>query len=465
MYYIFNRYLSVKTIIILLSEFIFIFLIALLTIAIRFGFEKSVILSYDTHLLKTSLITGIYIITFYYFNLYSPELFRPGRQMVIKLLQASTVGSILLFSIYFIFPDLKTWRGILLLNILILPPLFLAWRILLSKWMHVKLTSRRVLIIGSGELAKKIGGEIFNNHEEYGLRLFGFIDDDPVKLGQSIVNPGVIGGYGDITRIVNTENIDSIIVALHDRRAKLPMSALLDCKLKGVGIEEGETFNERMTGKIPLDHLKPSWVVFSDGFKSLRSKKLLKRIFDISVSTVGLIFSAPIMLITAVLIKLESKGPVMYKQPRVGEHGKEFNIYKFRSMRQDAETGTGPVWAKTNDDRITRIGKTIRKLRIDELPQLINVIKGDMSFVGPRPERAYFINKLKEVIPYYEMRNVVKPGVTGWAQIKYPYGATFNDALEKLQYDIYYIKNMSPLLDIMIFFWTIKFVLTGKVAI
>lgn len=464
MYYIFNRYLSLKTIIILVSEFIFIFLIALLTIAIRFGFDKSVILSYDTHLLKTSLITGSYIITFYYFNLYSPELFRPGRQMVIKLLQASTVGSILLFSIYFIFPDLKTWRGILLLNILILPPLFLGWRILLSKWMHVKLTSRRVLIIGSGELAKRIGSEIFNNHDEHGLRLFGFIDDDPVKLGQSIVNPGVIGGYGDITRIVNTENIDSIIVALHDRRAKLPMSALLDCKLKGVSIEEGETFNERMTGKIPLDHLKPSWVVFSDGFKSLRSKKLLKRVFDISVSTVGLIFSAPVMLITAVLIKLESEGPVMYKQLRVGEHGKEFSIYKFRSMRQDAETGTGPVWAKTDDDRITRIGRNIRKLRIDELPQLINVIKGDMSFVGPRPERAYFINKLKEVIPYYEMRNVVKPGVTGWAQIKYPYGATFNDALEKLQYDIYYIKNMSPLLDIMIFFWTIKVVLTGKGA-
>lgn len=464
MYYIFNRYLSIKTIIIWVSEFMLIFLIILFTAAIRFGFKESSILGYDPHLLKTSLITGIYIITFYYFNLYSPELFRPGRQMVIKLLQAGIVGSIALFSIYFMFPELKTWRGILFLNILILPPLFLAWRILLSKWIYVTVPNNRVLIIGSGELAKKIGTEIFNNCNEHGLRLVGFIDDDPVKFGKSIVNPGVVGGYGDITRIVNTEKIDSIIVALPDRRAKLPMSALLDCKLKGVSIEEGETFDERMTGKIPLDHLKPSWMVFSDGFKSLRSRKVLKRILDICLSVFGLIFSSPIILVTAVLIKLESKGSAIYKQLRVGEHGKEFDIYKFRSMRQDAETGTGPVLAKTDDDRITRIGRIIRKLRIDELPQLINVIKGDMSFVGPRPERNHFTNKLKEVIPYYEMRNVVKPGITGWAQIKYPYGATFNDALEKLQYDIYYIKNMSPLLDIMIFFWTIKVVLTGKGA-
>lgn len=464
MYYIFNRYLSVKSLLVWVSEFILIFLFALFAAAIRFGFKGSHILNYDPQFSKTIIITVTYLVTFYYFSLYTPELFSPGRNMVVRLFQASVVASIALFSIYFIFPELKTWRGILLLNIFILPVVILAWRMLISKWMNVKLPGSRVLIIGSGELAKKIGGEIFHKSTEHGLKLVGFIDDNPAKFGQSIVNPGVIGGYGDIEWLVGSEKIDRIIVALPDRRAKLPMSALMGCKLRGVSIEEGETFNERMTGKIPLDQLKPSWVVFSDGFKSLRSKKVLKRVFDISASTVGLIFSAPIMLITAVLIKLESEGPVMYKQLRVGEHGKEFSIYKFRSMRKDAETGTGPVWAKTDDDRVTRIGKIIRKLRIDELPQLINVIKGDMSFVGPRPERAYFINKLKEVIPYYEMRNAVKPGVTGWAQIKYPYGATFNDALEKLQYDIYYIKNMSPLLDMMIFFWTIKVVLTGTGA-
>mgnify|MGYP001611878982 FL=1 len=253
-------------------------------------------------------------------------------------------------------------------------------------------------------------------------------------------------------------------MALPDKRAKLPMSALLDCKLQGIKVEEGETFNERVTGKIPLDHLKPSWMVFSDGFKSLRSRKILKRVLDILMAFSMLIVAAPLMVITAAAIKLTSKGPAIFKQVRVGENGRNFNIYKFRSMRHDAEAGTGPVWAGASDSRVTLIGRFIRLTRIDELPQIINVVKGDMSFVGPRPERPFFVLKLREVIPYYEMRTVVKPGITGWAQIKYPYGATVQDALEKLQYDIYYIKNMSPLLDFMIFVMTAKVVLTGKGA-
>ncbi|HXI09455.1 MAG TPA: TIGR03013 family XrtA/PEP-CTERM system glycosyltransferase, partial [Thermodesulfobacteriota bacterium] len=267
---------------------------------------------------------------------------------------------------------------------------------------------------------------------------------------------------GDIRRLVGSEKIDRIIIALNDRRAKLPMSALLDCKLAGVVIEEGETFNERLSGKIPLDHLKPSWMVFSDGFRSLRSRKTVKRVIDVVLSLVCLILTLPIFLITAILIKLDSRGPVIFKQVRVGENGKHFNVYKFRSMRTDAESASGPVWASKKDDRVTRVGRVIRKIRVDELPQVVNVLKGDMSFVGPRPERPFFVDKLKEVIPYYEIRNIVKPGITGWAQIKYPYGATIDDAVEKLQYDIYYIKNLSPMLDIMIFFWTIKVVLTGR---
>ncbi|MDP2689934.1 MAG: exopolysaccharide biosynthesis polyprenyl glycosylphosphotransferase, partial [Deltaproteobacteria bacterium] len=239
---------------------------------------------------------------------------------------------------------------------------------------------------------------------------------------------------------------------------------LLDCKLKGIQVEEGETFNERVTGNIPLDHLKPSWMVFSDGFKSLRSRKIVKRALDLFLAVVGLVAASPIMLLTALLVKLESKGPVILSQARVGENGREFNIYKFRSMREDAEVSTGPVWAGAKDPRVTRVGAVIRKIRFDELPQLVNVLKGDMSFVGPRPERLFFVTKLKDVIPYYEIRTVVKPGITGWAQIMYPYGATTHDALEKLQYDIYYIKNMSPLLDFLIFFWTIKVILTGKGA-
>jgi sugar transferase (PEP-CTERM system associated) len=463
MYYLFNRYLPLKSLLTWISESFIIFLTALLVVAIRFGFRESAVTAYDPIFIKTIAMTLTYTIVFYYFDLYRPDLYPPGRQMIMKLAQAITVATIALFSIYYLFPSLKTGRGILLGNTLVLPLALLIWRTIFSRWLKVDLPEKRILIIGSGELATKIGAEIYKRIE-HGLRLVGFIDDNPDMMGQSIVNPGVIGGYGDIARIANSEGVDRIIVALPDRRSRLPMSALLGCKLRGITIEEGETFHERMTGKIPLDQLKPSWVVFSEGFKTLKSRKILKRIFDLVFSILLLICFVPIFLITALLIKLDSKGPVIFKQTRVGEHEREFKIYKFRSMRQDAETKTGPVWAETEDDRVTRVGKVIRKLRIDEIPQLINVVKGDMSFVGPRPERPYFVEKLKKVIPYYEIRTVIKPGVSGWAQIKYPYGSTYQDAQEKLQYDIYYIKNMSPLLDLIISLWTIKVVLTSKGA-
>ncbi|MFQ5736289.1 MAG: TIGR03013 family XrtA/PEP-CTERM system glycosyltransferase [Thermodesulfobacteriota bacterium] len=445
------------------SEFILIFLSSTAAASVRLYFDNGNIQYYDPFFVKTGVLTITYVIYFYYFDLYTPDMYRPSRLMFIKLMSASVLATVTLLSIFYVVPSLKTWRGILLIETLMLPPLILVWRLFLSRVKGLNLPSKRVLIIGSGALAKKIGGAI-HRQSEYGLQLAGFIDDDPSKLGVSIVNPGVVGGYGDINRVVASDHIHMIIVALPDRRAKLPMSALLDCKLKGISVIEGETFNERITGNIPLDHLKPSWMVFSDGFKSLRSRKILKRSLDLAMAVVCLILSSPLMLLTAALVKLESKGPAIFSQVRVGEHGKEFNVYKFRSMMQDAEASTGPVWAGATDNRVTRVGRVIRKIRFDELPQLINVLWGDMSFVGPRPERPFFVSQLKEKIPYYEMRTVVKPGLTGWAQIKYPYGATEHDALEKLQYDIYYIKNMSPLLDLLIFFWTIKVVLTGKGA-
>lgn len=463
MFFLFNRYQSSRLLFTFLSEVVLIFIVALSAAALRVTLDDGNVIAYDPLFIKSGLLTLTYTVSFYYLNLYMPDMYRPSRLMFMKLVTATAVANIALFTIFYLAPSLKTWRGILFVNTILVPVVILLWRTLIAKTLSMDLPKKRVIIIGSGDLAKKIGGTIYK-HPEHGLGLVGFIDDDPTKLGVSIVNPGVIGGYGDIARIADTQKVDLIIVALPDRRAKLPMSALLDCKLKGVTVEEGETFNERMTGQIPLDHLKPSWMVFSDGFKSLRSRKILKRVLDLMIAFVCLVISAPVMLITAFIIKLESKGPVIFKQVRVGEHGKPFNIYKFRSMRQDAEAASGPVWAGKTDNRVTRVGKIIRKIRVDELPQLVNVLMGDMSFVGPRPERPFFVAQLKESIPYYEIRTVVKPGITGWAQIKYPYGATIQDALEKLQYDIYYIKNMSPLLDIMIFFATIKVVLTGKGA-
>lgn len=464
MYYLFNRYQSSRTAFVWISESVLIFLAELAATAVRTGYDHSAIKIHDPLFIKTGVLTFTYITAFYYFDLYRSDMYRPSRLMSMHLIKATLVATIALFSIFYVIPSLKTWRLVLLANTLLLPPTVLLWRTILSRLSSFELPSKSVLIIGSGDLAKKIGSQIYKDGD-YGLKLVGFIDDDPAKLGQSIVNPGVIGGYGDIGRIVKSSEVDRIIVALSDRRAKLPMSVLLDCKLHGITIEEGETFHERMTGKIPLDHLKPSWMVFSEGFKSLRSRKITKRFFDVSISIVCLIALAPLFLIISILIKLDSRGPAIYRQTRVGEHGKGFNIYKFRSLKENAEEATGPVWASAMDTRFTRVGRVIRKLRLDELPQLLNVIKGDMSFVGPRPERPYFVDKLKEVIPYYEMRTIVKPGITGWAQIKYPYGISLEDAIEKLQYDIYYIKNMSPILDLLIFFETIKVVLTRRGAI
>lgn len=463
MYYVFNRYLAPKTIFIWISELALLFTTALFLTAVRFSFETTRVVTYDPQFIKTIVLAGAYATFFAYFGLYLPELYKPGRQMFIKLVQATAVATILLFCMYYIFPSFKVWRGILFANMLVLPGALILWRSALSMFVNMNLPSNKVLIIGSGELAKKIGADIYTS-QVYGFDLVGFIDDNPAMLGTSIVNPGVIGGYGDIARISDNNRIDRIIIALADRRAKLPMSALLECKLRGIAIEEGETFHERATGKIPLDHLKPSWMVFSDGFKSLRSRKILKRVIDLMLSVTVFALTIPLMLIAAAAIKLESRGPLIFRQQRVGENGRLFNVYKFRSMREDAESKTGPIWADSADTRVTKVGNIIRKLRIDELPQLVNVIKGDMSFVGPRPERPYFVDKLKEVIPYYEMRTVVKPGITGWAQIKYPYGASVKDSLEKLQYDIYYIKNMSPLLDAIIVLMTVKVVLTGRGA-
>ena len=275
--------------------------------------------------------------------------------------------------------------------------------------------------------------------------------------------PIIIGDYNQIFQICQTADVDRIVVALDERRGKFPLEQLLFCRLKGIPVDDGIAFTEQLAGKLSVENLHPSFIIFSDGFKRSIIFKRLKRILDICVSLLGLTFFSPVWLIVSIAIKLESKGPVLYLQERVGEDGKIFNLFKFRSMRSDAEAN-GPVWAEENDQRITRIGRVIRKLRFDEIPQMFNVLKGEMSFVGPRPERPFFVSQLKSEIPFYSERHVVKPGITGWAQISYPYGASKEDALEKLKYDLYYIKHMSLFLDLMIIFQTAKTVLLGKGA-
>jgi sugar transferase (PEP-CTERM system associated) len=298
---------------------------------------------------------------------------------------------------------------------------------------------------------------------EYPYRIVGFIDDDPAMVGRSIVNPRVIGTPADIARLVRSGDVDRIVVGLSDRRGRLPIDELLEAKLAGVRIEDTGTIYERLTGKILLEDLKPSWLIFSDGFRATRLTRAAKRAIDISLSLVGVVLGGPLMALTALAVRLESDGPVLYKQERVGEHGREFTLFKFRSMRVDAEQGT-PIWARDQDDRVTGVGRFIRLTRLDELPQLWNVLRGDMSFVGPRPERPFFVEQLAAQIPFYRQRHAVKPGVTGWAQVKYRYGASIEDAREKLRYDLYYIKHMSIVFDLTIVFDTVKVILSAKGA-
>jgi sugar transferase (PEP-CTERM system associated) len=278
-----------------------------------------------------------------------------------------------------------------------------------------------------------------------------------------VSDPSIIGDLTQISSIVKEEQVDRIIVALDEKRGKFPIEELLSCRLKGIRVDDGTEFTEQLCGKLSVENLLPSSLIFSDGFKRSAIVKRLKRYMDIMASLSGLILLSPAGLLVSLAIKIDTPGPIFYRQERVGEDGKIFELLKFRSMQVNAEEN-GPIWAKANDQRVTRVGRVIRKLRLDEIPQMINVLKGEMSFVGPRPERPFFVNQLKNEIPFYSYRHSVKPGITGWAQIRYRYGASKEDALEKLKYDIYYIKHMSPLLDLMIISETAKIVLLGKGA-
>ncbi len=279
-----------------------------------------------------------------------------------------------------------------------------------------------------------------------------------VETSERVSDAGVLGDFNQISTICREARIDRIVVALEERRGKLPVEQLLRCRVKGIRVDEGCAFTEYLCGKLTVESLRPSALIFCDGFDRCYLIKKIKRCFDVFFALTGLVLLFPILLLIAVLIKWDTRGPVFYKQERVGEDGTIFNVLKFRSMRVDAEEN-GPVWARKNDSRVTRVGRVLRRWRLDEIPQMINVLSGEMSFVGPRPERPFFVEKLQKEIPFFAYRHSVKPGITGWAQIYYPYGASKEDALEKLKFDLYYIKHMSPFLDLLIILETIRIVL------
>jgi sugar transferase (PEP-CTERM system associated) len=459
---IFDQYIPVRKIAFFFLESIFIGGMVILGAYLRFLGEPSSFHHYEYLILKAFLIVACVQLSLYYFDLYDLKAFRSNIELGIRLLQSLGVSSILLAFLYYLFPLLIIGRGIFFISLGFIGAVIVSWRITYNHILKTRQLDQRIMIIGSGPLAKDIAKEIVERVDT-GFKLIGFVTDEPERVGEKLVNPSIMGDQSRIFEIATKEKLDRIIVALEERRGKFPDGQLLECKMRGMAIEEGIHFYEHLTGRLQVESLYPSSLIFSEGFKKSKLTMWTRRVTEFTFSLMGLIFLSPLILAISSLIKTDSRGPVFYKQERVGERGKIFELLKFRSMVENAEAN-GPVWAEQGDRRITRIGRWMRKWRLDEIPQMFNVLKGDMSFVGPRPERPFFVEKLRKEIPFYDQRFSVKPGVTGWAQIRYRYGASKEDALEKLKYDLYYIKNLSFLFDLLIVFETIKVVLSGKGA-
>jgi sugar transferase (PEP-CTERM system associated) len=439
-----------------------------------FGFETllisgSILIAAQVHnslpaavsaLWKIVLVTALCELCFYYNDLYDLTLVHAKRELIVRVLQAGGAAAMVLAVVSMLLPSLIIGRGILLTSLLLVLIAVPAWRLVFDGVTHDAHLVERVLLLGTGPMARTIGEQIRAQHE-FGYQVIGAVGDRSDETNG--LDWPILGTSADLPRILALHHVERIVVSMNDRRGSLPITELLQAKLSGVRVEDAATTYERITGKLLTEGLKPSWLIFSDGFRASRWTRLIKRGFDVMLAATGVFLASPLILLTALAIRLESAGPILYRQERVGENGRVFTLFKFRSMRVDAESGT-PVWAQPNDERVTRVGRFIRLSRLDELPQLWNVLRGDMSFVGPRPERPYFVQQLVAEIPFYMARHAVKPGVTGWAQVKYRYGASVEDAMEKLRYDLYYIKHLSITFDLTIVADTVKVILTGKGA-
>jgi len=456
--------LNGRTVLLLLAEAALVYGAIIAAVYLRIGVAgASFELIEKNGYVKAGVATFFCLAAFYLFDLYDFIVMHDRRELVLRLIQALGLAWIALALAFYAWPGLMLGRSISLIALPLALSLMVGWRVSIHWFLGHPGIGERILIVGSGKLAVEVASEVLSRPDA-GYRIVGFVGTDSELLGKSLINPRVIGLTEQLGEIVKKEGIDRIVVAMGQRRGQLPTDKLLQLSLAGeVSIEEGASFYERVTGRVSLNMMRPSWLIFSGRGRQARLANISRNAVHWLVALVGFTISLPIVVVTAVLIKLESRGPVFYKQERVGKNGRTFVLMKFRSMRVDAEK-SGPVWATKGDDRTTRVGRIIRKVRIDEIPQFWNILCGHMSFVGPRPERPHFVAQLAQEIPYYEQRHLIAPGLTGWAQIKYPYGASIEDARQKLQYDLFYIKNYGLLLDAIIMFETIKIILFGRGA-
>lgn len=469
------RGLWLKTVTLVLVEAGIVFSVVVLGLYLRFPKRFDSILIEQRGIYKIALATIVCQFIFYLFDLYDVSKPRLRRELLTDLFQAVGVVIAVLGLIFMLRPTMligyqenveglgvvRYGNGVPAIAMILALAMMICWRLVIHWVMRHPRLGDRILIVGTDTLAVEVAREAMLRRD-LGYKVVGFVSEDPTLVGKSLFNPKVLGVVGDLNRIVAEERIDRVVVALQDRRGHMPVDQLLKLRLQGsAAIEEGTALYEKLTGKLSIEMLRPSWIIFSGGGKRSTVWGIVRRLFNSVAALLGLLLSLPIALITAIVIKLDSPGPVFYMQERVGKNGRTFRIIKFRSMRQDAEVAGTAQWAVARDPRITRVGNFIRRMRIDEIPQFLNILRGEMSFVGPRAERPQFVEQLTEQIPFYSQRHLVEPGLTGWAQVNYGYGASVEDALQKLQYDLYYIKNVSLLFDIWIMFKTIKIVLFG----
>jgi sugar transferase (PEP-CTERM system associated) len=451
---VFNLYVPTRSLMLFFGEVVAVWVSFSLAILIRFG-VKSQAVPFGTATWRIVILAVLALICSHLTEAYDIRKRVRLHEVFAKTLMLVGLLSLFLGILTFLFPGFLIGRHSFLIGICLLPIGYILWWLVYQRLVFHPALRQRVYLIGNGERARRIAEAIGSRHE-LGMDIVGWTDVATSKRTSSQALKAIL------REVEHQRRVDRVIIALTDRRSVMPVAELLELRLHGIEIEDGTTLIERISGQIEVDELHPSWLIFGRGFKQGPVRMFVRRTFSIALALTLSILTLPFVPLIVLLIRIGSPGPVLYRQKRVGLRGQIFNCLKFRTMRPDAEADTGPTWAKDDDPRITPVGRFLRRSRLDEIPQLWNVLRGDMAFVGPRPERPEFVDKLGQQIPYYNIRHVARPGMTGWAQVNYGYGASTEEAKEKLRYDLYYIRNISVFLDLIIVFRTFRAVLIGR---
>jgi sugar transferase (PEP-CTERM system associated) len=453
---LFKVYYPLRTLVLLAGEALIIWLSFVVGTMLRNQDDSWLLLNVEGGYIKILMVTGIVLILSHWFDLYDSSSLGAKWEQTFRMLLVLGLVALSLSAVGFVFPRFMPGNGSALAGLVILTFTLFGWRAAYGWMVQQPFLRERVYVLGTGERAQRLLNGL-RQRSELGIEVVGWTGNIEGELTRETVAAHLLG-------LAEQNGVHRVIVAMPDRRNTLPVEELLDLRLAGIKVEEATSWLEKITGRIEVEQLYPSWLIFADGFRFSSGFIILRRLFSTLVAAAGLLLALPLLPLVLLAVKLDSRGAVFYRQKRVGLGGSQFYCYKFRTMRQDAEADTGATWAADDDPRITRVGRFLRTSRLDEIPQLWCVLKGDMAFVGPRPERPEFVEWLSKEIPYYGVRHAVRPGITGWAQVQYKYGNTLEDAREKLQYDLFYIKNASIGLDMLIMFQTIKIVLLGRGA-